>query len=176
MKNPAKLKSVILKMTFIMYIIILLYLVFFRFAHGYFRDLVNLIPFKTILGYLSEGLGTSPSVSLGNVLGNIVMFIPLGVYLKIFLKDKRWFVSFLWIFISTVAIELIQFILKIGVCDIDDVILNSIGGLTGILIYRILALLVKDESKLNTVISIFASLVGLPVLIIMILLIAVNSL
>jgi glycopeptide antibiotics resistance protein len=156
----------------------LLYLVFFRFLpfDGIYsaNRSVNLIPFKTIWGYLSGGSGISASVSSNNLLGNIVMFIPLGIYFQVFSKNKRWSAGFLPLIISTVAIELFQFISGVGSCDIDDIILNFIGGLIGISIYKALSLLIKEEHKLHGIISMLALLVGLPVFVILIVLVIFN--
>lgn len=67
-----------------------------------------------------------------NIMGNIVVFTPLGIILK----TKYEGLSLRKIVYITIAIsvsfEIIQFLLKIGVSDIDDVILNSLGGLLGV--------------------------------------------
>jgi len=60
-------------------------------------------------------------------------------------------------------IELIQGLLAIGIFDIDDLILNSLGGLVGILAYKELSAIFKDDKKVSTVIEIL-SVAGLPVI------------
>jgi len=44
-------------------------------------------------------------------------------------------------------VEIIQYIFKVGATDIDDVILNGIGGLIGIIIYKILELIFKGKTR-----------------------------
>jgi len=72
-----------------------------------------------------------------NIIGNIMLFIPFGFFTSYYLKlDRKRFVLMLTIVVSFV-IEFIQ--LKIGrAFDVDDVILNVIGGFFGYLIYRII--------------------------------------
>ncbi|MDE6312702.1 MAG: VanZ family protein [Lachnospiraceae bacterium] len=57
-------------------------------------------------------------------------------------------------------VEIIQVIFRFGIGDIDDIILNSIGGLVGILIYRLL-LICKDDLKVCCIIAIFAPIGGI---------------
>ena len=115
---------------------------------------VNLIPFSSIGGYIfgdADGVGR---FAFGNIIGNIVIFVPLGAFLPLFKKDKRVLVNFLIISGTSLLVELIQGLLAIGTFDIDDLILNSLGGLVGILAYKGLATIFKDDKKVSTVIEI----------------------
>jgi glycopeptide antibiotics resistance protein len=60
-------------------------------------------------------------------------------------------------------VEVIQGLLGIGTADIDDIILNCLGGLIGILVYKFLLLILRDEKKVSTAITILSA-IGLPVL------------
>ena len=89
----------------------------------------NFIPFKEILRY---EVGSGSFVK--NILGNIILFIPFGLFVSYILKTKKWFpIIFITLVISTV-IEFTQ--MQIGrTFDIDDIILNLVGGFVGYLIY-----------------------------------------
>lgn len=98
----------------------------------------NFIPFKTILGYLSDIVSNNMSTGpVLNLLGNLMICFPLGVYLTVFLKKKS---NFKFILISSTFIifilEFIQIILKRGHFDIDDLILNVMGACLGYLILQ----------------------------------------
>ncbi len=69
---------------------------------------------------------------LENIIGNILMFIPLPVMI-ILLSGKKmvWYRMLLLILSMSVAIETLQYIFNIGFADVDDVLLNTLGGLTG---------------------------------------------
>lgn len=102
-----------------------------------FEDLTNLssgnnfMPFKEITRY---DIGSR--LFFKNVIGNIVMFIPFGMYVSYYIKaENKWQALFLILFAS-ITIETTQ--LAIGrVFDIDDIILNITGGFIGYLLYYI---------------------------------------
>lgn len=66
-----------------------------------------------------------------NLFGNILLFIPLGIFFKQF-KIKHIYIGLLII----LTIESIQLILRVGIFDIIDICLNFIGFLIGYLLYN----------------------------------------
>jgi glycopeptide antibiotics resistance protein len=78
--------------------------------------------------------------ALENIIGNLILLFPLGTFLPCIFRSVRSFKRVLAICVfASFSIELIQFFLRqIGTfrtVDIDDLILNSIGGMLGWLIY-----------------------------------------
>ncbi|GAB6931122.1 hypothetical protein JCM10914A_51050 [Paenibacillus sp. JCM 10914] len=66
------------------------------------------------------------------------MFIPFGILLPYIIKKLRSFTWFSAYFIGAVMVlEIMQTILRVGTGDVDDVILNYIGGCLGFLLYRV---------------------------------------
>ncbi len=106
----------------------------------------NLIPFSTVGGFLTKG---NMLIAASNILGNIVLFVPLGIYLQLFERTKKITVSVTVIFLTTLLIEVLQFVFGLGTADIDDVILNLLGGAIGVLIYRLFYTLFKTEDKVR---------------------------
>lgn len=100
----------------------------------------NFIPFEEMFRY---EFGTK--LFYKNVVGNMLMFIPYGFFISYFLKIKKpWLVLFLTTLVS-ITIEITQ--LLIGrVFDIDDIMLNIVGGLLGFILYY---LFVKIKSKIG---------------------------
>ena len=100
----------------------------------------NFIPFEEMFRY---EFGTQ--LFYKNVVGNMLMFIPYGFFISYFLKIKKpWLILLLTTLVS-ITIEVTQ--LLIGrVFDIDDIMLNIVGGLLGFIIYY---LLVKIKSKIS---------------------------
>lgn len=89
----------------------------------------NLIPFKTIWPYLSGEFG----LLIGglNIVGNIIFLIPLGLLLpKVFNRITQQHIFLMALFFC-LLIELIQAYFKIGIFDIDDVLLNVLGVMVG---------------------------------------------
>ena len=89
----------------------------------------NLTPFREILRY---DYGTNGFYK--QVFGNILLFIPLGYYLTKYCNIKRFGGIFLTSLLSSLSIEVVQHFIGRSF-DIDDVILNVVGGIVGFLIY-----------------------------------------
>lgn len=89
----------------------------------------NFIPFKEIFRY---EIG-SPKF-MKNVLGNIIMFIPYGFIASYLLNNKKFSVITILTLIVTLTIETVQYYIG-RVFDIDDIILNLLGGIFGFLIF-----------------------------------------
>lgn len=178
MKNSAtmnrreKLETVILYAVLVCYIILLCKILFFsRISFSELfnsqRDIersINLIPFYSIGGFLFSSSDTVRSFSFGNVVGNIMIFAPIGAYLALFKKDKKTLTNLLFVFIASLLTETIQGLFAIGTADIDDIILNCLGGLAGILGYKLLVLVFKGEERARTVVTVLSVIVGLPVI------------
>lgn len=119
----------ILGLGFIIYILSLFYAVTFQDVSW---SGTNFIPFKEMFRY-----ELFSARFIKNVLGNLVVFIPYGFYVGHLLKKR----NILWILVLSIitssSIEFTQ--LMIGrVFDVDDIILNVIGGFLGFYIYHFL--------------------------------------
>lgn len=126
----------LLSLVFMIYILCLYYVVTYQDV-GYGG--INLVPFKEMLRY-SFG---SPKF-IKNVIGNILMFLPFGFFVSYYLKANKVSYPFILTLIVSLTIELVQ--LRIGrIFDIDDIILNVVGGFCGFLIYIALSAI---ESRL----------------------------
>ncbi|MBB3125551.1 glycopeptide antibiotics resistance protein [Paenibacillus rhizosphaerae] len=124
---------------------------------------INLIPLHSIKEYIFSNSATIKNFAFANVVGNIVIFIPLGTYLSLFKNNKRVIPILLFIFIASLFIEIIQGLLGMGASDIDDIILNGLGGIAGVLGYRFVLFILRDKKKVRTAITILSA-IGLPVL------------
>jgi len=72
-------------------------------------------------------------------LGNIAGFIPLGILLPLlFRKLRTAFRTVALIFLISLAFETAQLILILGVFDVDDLLLNTLGGAIGYLLFVLL--------------------------------------
>jgi glycopeptide antibiotics resistance protein len=102
---------------------------------------LNLIPLKNKLAYFISQFNV-PDPQLRefyiDFFGNILLFIPFVFVLYFFLHVKDTRKIMIISVLTSVTIEIMQFILSIGVADIDDVILNTAGAAIGSLILRLL--------------------------------------
>lgn len=93
---------------------------------------INLIPFATIRSYIKY---SGIFHALLNILGNVVLFIPIGFIFPLILIRYRDLKRIAVLSISiSLFIEFIQFFVGRS-CDIDDLILNFVGGIIGYTIF-----------------------------------------
>lgn len=118
-------------------------------SNGFF-DLVtwqqnsNLIPFRNTYEYIMGADKFNMDIIINNTLGNILIFIPLGIFLPILFKKYKTLTQvFVSSMIISFTIEALQFSLQIGQFDIDDVILNTVGSAVGYLIIKLLMRVAK---------------------------------
>ena len=130
------------KILFALYSLLLLWLVLFKLSLDipavldiHMRSL-NLIPF----------VGSSQGHS--EMITNFVVFIPLGLLLSASFKRTNFWRKLAIVFSFSLAAEVIQFVLAIGITDITDVITNTFGGFLGLILYS-LSNKYADEEKLD---------------------------
>jgi Glycopeptide antibiotics resistance protein len=135
----------------ILYCLLMIYLLFLQ-RYGinnkgsyleYLNNFTNLKPFETIVNFVkilkSNHSYTRELVQFAfiNIGGNLVMFIPLGVFIPIYLRKASTYCSFIIIVsILIFLIEFIQVITMLGSFDVDDIILNVIGASIGYIFYK----------------------------------------
>ncbi len=172
MNRREQVKTVLLYGVFVCYILLVLKILFLSRVSLFelfssqreINRSFNLIPFHSIMEYLSGGTEEVKRFSYGNVVGNIILFIPLGLYLPLLRKDKRIRTNLLFVLAASLFAEIVQGLFGIGASDVDDLILNCAGGFIGILAYKLVLLIFRDEKKVRTAILIPSVIVGLPMI------------
>ena len=157
-KNRFVLYEELLGLLFIIYLMMLFQIVTYQDVISYGN---NFIPFKELTRYR---LGSN--LFYKNVVGNILLFMPYGFFSSYYLKlDKKRF-AFLLVFIVSLSIECVQLI--IGRCfDVDDILLNLVGGILGYFIYRLLEL-VSEKMSNRTIGTLTISFILIGILILLI--------
>ncbi len=139
---------------FKIYLFLFIYLFFTAFLlHRQVSNLrvVNLIPFngeiKDAINVIFEKDGNWIIKTIRTI-GNIFFFTTMPLLLSRFInKNKIFLITIIPILTSFLA-ELIQGLTKIGDADIDDIILNTLGTIFGVLIYKyIIKKLLLEEQK-----------------------------
>ena len=73
-----------------------------------------------------------------NVVGNVAAFMPCGFFLPIVSRrSKKWYNTVIISGGFSLCVELVQLVSKVGSFDVDDIILNTAGGILGYITYRI---------------------------------------
>lgn len=108
----------------------------------------NLRPFHTIQRYTRLLHSSRPvlvKLAVVNLLGNVVMFVPLGFFLpRLYEKTRRMWRTLLAAAGIVILVEVFQMLTLVGVCDIDDLILNEMGVAVG---YGLHCLIGKCETR-----------------------------
>ena len=138
---------------FAIYIIFLVYFLFFSEEYGRAAEAqrvyrYNLIPFVEIRRFwiYREQLGTFAVFS--NIFGNVIGFLPFGFILPvIFRRMNSGFLICVSGFILSLTVEVIQLVTKVGCFDVDDMILNTLGGNFGVCVFLLYLTCCTSYSK-----------------------------
>lgn len=143
-----KILSVSIRTAFVIYCLALIYILLINGRHNiyglafsdYFRQMTNLVPFKTIMLYINAVTENRIEIKTAvlNIFGNLVLFLPMGIFLPSLSKKLCSFGR--CVLVSSVIIivfELLQLLLMVGTFDIDDFILNIAGAALGFALTKI---------------------------------------
>lgn len=150
-----KKRSVIRVISRICFGIYMVFLIYFLFLSDDFGRHIgqgeyafNIIPFQEIKRFIYYWDTIGPLMSCINLLGNVIAFMPFGALIRWVLNRRvRWYEAVLYTFLLSLAVELIQLVTRAGVFDVDDIILNTLGGLFGFVVYYILLLINRRSEQ-----------------------------
>ncbi|WP_345205731.1 VanZ family protein [Chryseobacterium ginsengisoli] len=123
------------KIIIVPYTLFLLYLMFFGMGRTQMEDnLLTMEPVFSTINFIKGCISWKDIVII--VVGNVVMFIPFGFLGWVFSKLKE-LKSLLFTFISAITIvEALQYFTRMGIFEVDDIILNTFGVFLGFLIKK----------------------------------------
>ena len=143
-----KKRNVKMWVCFLAYLLLLGYVLFYgswfgREDHAEYR--YNLTLFQEIGRYYGVGVRFgSWNLFLWNVVGNVCVFIPFGIFLpKLFKRCRNMLLVTLLSLELSLVVEVIQLMTRVGSFDVDDLLLNTIGGMLGYLIYKICSVVAR---------------------------------
>lgn len=120
------------------YAVFMSWLLFYRDRYFGAQYAYNLVPFETIKRYIVHYDHFNFSTWFKNLFGNIVLFVPIGVFFPL-LNTK--YMNILALTAASIllitAVESIQMLTKVGSFDIDDIILNTFGAWIGLLMTKL---------------------------------------
>ncbi len=106
----------------------------------------NFVPFKTIKLYINSYGMINRSITINNLLGNILLFVPLGILTRLHFSEKvKGIVLLLAGILLSFTFEVTQYIAGVGIGDVDDVILNTLGLVIGLFIGYVMNRLLKNS-------------------------------
>lgn len=129
---------------------------------------VNLIPFR-------EFLTENEKIDWAGTIMNIVIFVPLGIYAGMLFKKWHFGKHLFFFFLSSLLVEGLQLLLKIGAFDITDTITNTLGGVVGLGIFKAIEKMFGSSVKAQKFINVLAS-IGTASMILFLFLLKTNNL
>lgn len=158
-KNKKKfiLYEELLSLIFVIYLLMFFQIVTYQDVISYGN---NFIPFKELTRYQ---FGTS--LFFKNIIGNILLLVPYGFFASYYLRLEKKRSALILVFVVSLSIEIVQ--LVIGRCfDVDDILLNMVGGMTGYFIYKILDMISNKMSR-NTISTVLTSVIIILIVILL---------
>jgi glycopeptide antibiotics resistance protein len=94
------------------------------------REIRRFVVYRKQLGFLAVAL---------NLAGNVLAFVPFGLFLPLLVRGTRSFVKTLASgFSFSLLVEVIQLFSRVGSFDVDDILLNTAGTACGYVLFLIL--------------------------------------
>lgn len=150
MERNSQIRRKISVVFFMAYICVLVYFLFFSEIMG--RQVsdeyhLNLIPFKEIKRFCNGINKLGKHVVWMNVAGNIAAFIPFGLFVMPVSGRKINFAETVMLtFDVSICVEIIQLVTRVGSFDVDDLILNTIGGVIGASMYMVYVIIERKRT------------------------------
>ncbi len=144
-----KLINFVFSISFIFYLLVLVSLLFLGRRGNVWADVTlmeymksssNFVPFQTINTYINAIFNGNINldIAINNLVGNLILFLPMGIYLPYFFRRIKKASTFsIVMIILLIVIEVVQVVTRRGSFDIDDFILNMLGALIGFGIWKI---------------------------------------
>lgn len=138
---------------FIGYLVALVYFLLFAemFGRNNTEDLAyryNLVLFREIKRFWTYRKVLGMTAVLLNLVGNVVGLMPFGAFLPLLAKRvRRWYIVTCLTFLFSLVIETTQLLFKVGSFDVDDLLLNTIGGFLGYLLFALIKRMQKRKRK-----------------------------
>lgn len=137
--KKSKKFRIIGKILFILYILFIVYFLIFSDWYGRTGTMdeyhYNLVLFREIKRFWNYREEVGLFAMFTNLFGNVIIFIPFGFFMPMASKYRSIFSALFYSFGLSLCVETFQLITKVGSFDVDDLLLNTVGGLVGYLIF-----------------------------------------
>jgi len=129
------------KVLFILYVGFIIWFLIFSDWYGRTGEMqeyqYNLELFKEIKRFWEYRRQVGYMAMITNLFGNVIIFVPFGIFLPMASRYRSFFSTMFAGFGLSLCVEVFQFITRVGSFDVDDLLLNTIGGIIGHIIFVI---------------------------------------
>ena len=142
------------KILFILYVIFIIYFLLFSDWYGRTGEMreyhYNLVLFTDIKRFWQYREQVGFFAMFTNLFGNVFIFVPFGFFLPMGSRQRSFFGTAFYSFGLSLCVEVFQFITKVGSFDVDDLLLNTIGGICGYILFVICAAIRRRHAGKKT--------------------------
>jgi glycopeptide antibiotics resistance protein len=143
MEEESRVRRFFAAMALFVYLGLLAYLLFFSSTYGRTIEMgyrYNLKPFLEIRRGLENIDKVGYRYVIINIAGNVAAFMPFGCLLPMVANRRvHTGTAFVNTFLLSLCAETIQLLSRTGAFDVDDLILNTVGGVLGYWCYVVLS-------------------------------------
>ena len=139
------------KILFVIYIIFVFYFLLISEVYGRTSEMqeyhYNLVLFQEIKRFWNyrEQLGAFATVT--NLFGNVLIFLPFGFFMPMASKHRSFLNTSFYSLALSLIVEISQLFMKVGCFDVDDLLLNTIGGMLGYIVFSICNVTRRNYAK-----------------------------
>ncbi len=106
---------------------------------------------------------------------NAIIFVPLGIYSAVLFETWLFVKKLFFVFLVSLLVESLQYILRIGAFDITDIITNTLGGIFGLMIFKWLEKACGNPAKAQRLINLIGA-TGTSLMVVLLVLLKMNML
>lgn len=129
------------KVLFILYILFIFYFLLLSDWYGRSGEMqeyhCNLELFKEIRRFWVYRAQLGMKAVVQNIAGNVLIFVPFGFFMPMASKYRSFLTTAFYGFGISLCVEIFQLLTKVGSFDVDDLLLNTIGGIIGYILFVI---------------------------------------
>lgn len=139
------------KILFVLYIIFVFYFLLISELYGRTGEMqeyrYNLILFKEIKRFWNYREQLGMFATAANLFGNVLIFLPFGFFMAMASRYRSFLSTVIYSFALSLTIEISQLFMKVGCFDVDDLLLNTMGGMLGFVAFAICNVIRRDYAK-----------------------------
>ncbi|MGN1266928.1 MAG: VanZ family protein [Dorea sp.] len=131
------------KILFVLYIAFIIYFLIFSDWYGRTGEMqeyrYNLVLFKEIKRFWEYRDQLGWFAMFTNLFGNVLIFVPFGFFMPMASKYRSFLATAFSSFGLCFCVETFQLVTRVGSFDVDDLLLNTIGGIIGYIVFALCA-------------------------------------
>ena len=129
------------KVLFVLYILFIFYFLLLSDWYGRSGEMqeyhCNLELFKEIRRFWTYRAQLGMKAVIQNIVGNVLIFVPFGFFMPMASRYRSFLTTAFYGFGISLCVEIFQLLTRVGSFDVDDLLLNTIGGIVGYILFVI---------------------------------------